>query len=72
MCFSSSPYRTLLEEIAKRLPSAQASMLLQHMAEKRTNNQGFDDVRHSGNQAARDYWTFTRRLEGSGSLLVRS
>jgi adenylate cyclase len=35
------PDRTSLEEIAKRLPEAQASVLLRYMAEERTNDQAF-------------------------------
>jgi adenylate cyclase len=38
------PDRTSLEEIAKRLPAAQASLLLQHMAEERTNDQSFAEA----------------------------
>jgi adenylate cyclase len=35
------PDRTSLEEIAKRLPEAQASVLLRYMTEERTNDQAF-------------------------------
>ena len=35
------PDRTSLEEIAKRLPEAQASVLSRYMAEERTNDQAF-------------------------------
>jgi adenylate cyclase len=40
------PDRTSLEEIAKRLPAAQASLLLQHMSEERTNDQDTKRARH--------------------------
>jgi adenylate cyclase len=40
------PDRTSLEEIAKRLPAAQASFLLQHMSEERTNDQDTKRARH--------------------------
>ena len=38
------PDRTSIEEIAKRLPAAQASALLQYMTEERTNDQAFADA----------------------------
>ena len=38
------PDRSSIEEIAKRLPAAQASALLQHAAEERTNDQVFADA----------------------------
>jgi adenylate cyclase len=38
------PDRTSIEEIAKRLPAAQASALLKHAGEERTNDQVFADA----------------------------
>ena len=38
------PDRSSIEEIAKRLPAAQASALLQHATEERTNDQVFADA----------------------------
>jgi adenylate cyclase len=38
------PDRTSIEEIANRLPAAQAAALLQHMSEERTNDQAFADA----------------------------
>ena len=38
------PDRTSLEEIAKRLPTPQASVLLQYMAEESTNDQAFAEA----------------------------
>jgi adenylate cyclase len=38
------PDRLSIEEVAKRLPATQASLLMQHAAEERTNDQAFADA----------------------------